>query len=61
MLVISKKYFRALSPSVCGPYILGIQSDKYGISHSFLRSISYSSGTTLSSTHSTCLECGALS
>ena len=28
MLVISKKYFRALSPSVCGPYILGIQSDK---------------------------------
>ena len=28
MLVISKKYFRALSPSVCGPYILGIQSGK---------------------------------
>ena len=28
MPVISKKYFRAASPSVFGPYIIGIQSDK---------------------------------
>ena len=26
--VISKKYFRASSPSVFGPYIIGIQSEK---------------------------------
>ena len=28
MPFISKKYFRASSPSVFGPYIIGIQSDK---------------------------------
>ena len=61
MPVLSKKYFHASSPSFFEPYIIGIQSYKYGISHSFLRSISYSSGTSLSSTHSTCFECGALS
>ena len=32
MLFISKKYFRASSPSVFEPYIIGIQSDKYEIS-----------------------------
>ena len=29
MLVISKKYFSASSPSVFGPYIVGIHSDKH--------------------------------
>ena len=29
MPVLSKKYFHASSPSVFGPYIIGIQSDQY--------------------------------
>ena len=33
MPFISKKYFHALSPSVFGPYIIGIQSDKHELTY----------------------------
>ena len=42
MPVISKKYFRASSPSVFGPYIIGIQSDKYDFL--FLMLLEYRAG-----------------
>ena len=35
--VISKKYFSASSPSVFGPYIIGIQSDKYKLNKIAMR------------------------